>query len=129
MIVHVAIADAVENDHKVSHDLNFHPFFLAPFSPLSWGLVEQAYLDLKEFWLSYRTKDNPQHPSPLSLCKGPKSKFFPVFHALIVRDTTSFSAGYGIAIYWTKIFAHFLLIKMKYCCYWNHELKYSGTSI
>ena len=82
MIVHVAIAEAVENDHKVSHDLNFHPFFLAPFSPLSWSLVKQAYLDLKEFSLSYRTKNNPQHPSHLSLCKGPKPKFLSVFHAL-----------------------------------------------
>ena len=52
MIVHVAIAHAVENDHTVSHDSNFHPFFLAPFSPLSWSLMEQTYLDLKEFWLS-----------------------------------------------------------------------------
>ena len=52
MIFHVAIADAVENDHTVSHDSNFHPFFRAPFSPLTWSLVEQTYLDLKEFGLS-----------------------------------------------------------------------------
>ena len=39
----------------VSHDSNFRAFFLVPFSPLSWSM-EQAYLDLKEFWVSYWTE-------------------------------------------------------------------------
>ena len=46
----------------VSHDSNFHAFFLVPFSSISW-ILEQAYLDLKEFWVSYGT----------ALCKGPWS--------------------------------------------------------
>ena len=39
----------------VSHDSNFRAFFLVPFSPLSWSM-EQAYLDLKEFWVSCWTE-------------------------------------------------------------------------
>ena len=44
----------------VSHDSNFRAFFLVPFSPLSWSM-EQAYLDLKEFWVSYWTEKKTQH--------------------------------------------------------------------
>ena len=41
----------------VSHDSNFRAFFLVPFSPLSWSM-EQAYLDLKESWVSCWTEKN-----------------------------------------------------------------------
>ena len=43
-----------------------------------------------------------------------KSKFLPVFHALTVCGTTSFSAGHGIAKI-LKIFAFFCLIERKRC--------------
>ena len=52
-----------------------------------------------------------------------KSKFLLVFHALTVCDTTSFSAGHGIAKI-LKIFAFFSLTDRKHCCYWMHEIKY-----
>ena len=68
MIVHVA--DRCSRKWSlVSHDSNFHPFYFAPFSPLSWSLMEQAYLDLKEFWVSFWDK-KPQHPTHLSLYKA-----------------------------------------------------------
>ena len=50
----------------ISRDSIIRPFFLAPFSPLSWSLS----LDLKEFWVSYRTKKTLQHLSQLSLLKA-----------------------------------------------------------
>ena len=57
MIVHVAKADAVENDHKSVMIRTFALFSRSVFPiELSWSLVKQAYLGLKEFWLSYRTK-------------------------------------------------------------------------
>ena len=74
----------------ISRDSNICPFFLAPFSPLSWSLEKQAYLDLKEFWVSYRT-EKPYNILASYLFEkalGPsKSKFLPVFHALTVCDT------------------------------------------
>ena len=43
-------------------------FFIDPFSPLSWYL-EQASLDLKEFWVSDGQKRKIlQHPT-LTVCK------------------------------------------------------------
>ena len=84
----------------VSHDSSFCPFFLAPFSPLSWSLVKQAYLDLKEFWLSYGTKNTHNILATYLFARAlvpSKSKFLPLFHALTVCDTTSFSAGREIA--------------------------------
>ena len=60
--------------------------------------MEQAYLDLKEFWLSYRTKKKILDTRLFAKALVPsKSEFLPVFHALTVRDTASFSAGHGIA--------------------------------
>ena len=57
IIVHVA--DAVENDHQSES-------CMIPTFPVS-GL-EEAYLDLKEFWVSYRTeKPYNKYPSQLSL--------------------------------------------------------------
>ena len=84
----------------ISRDSKIRPFFLAPFSPLSWSLEKQAYLDLKEFWVSYRTKKPYNILASYLFEKAlvpSKSKFLPVFHALTVCDTTSFSAGHGIA--------------------------------
>ena len=53
MIVHVAIADAIDNDQKSIMILTLALFFLAPFSPLSRSLVSTGlFLALKEFWLS-----------------------------------------------------------------------------
>ena len=60
MIVH--LPDAGENGHKSVMIRTFTLFFLAPFSSISW-ILQQAYLDLKEFWVSYGT----------ALCKGPWS--------------------------------------------------------
>ena len=75
------------------------PFLLAPFSPLSWSLEKQAYLDLKEFWVSYR-KEKPHNILGSYLSEKAlvpfKSKFLPVFYVLTVCDTTSLSAGHGI---------------------------------
>ena len=102
----------------ISRDSIIRPFFLAPFSPLSWSLS----LDLKEFWVSYRTKKPYNILASYLFEKAlvpSKSKFLPVFHALTVCDTTSFSAGHGIAkiltidflpffFYWNEVF---LLLK------------------
>ena len=74
-------------------------FLLAPFSPLPWSLEKQAYLDLKEFWVSYRKKKPynilGRYLSEKALVSF-KSKFLPVLYVLTVCDTTSLSAGHGI---------------------------------
>ena len=74
----------------ISRNSNMRPFLLAPFSPLPWSLEKQAYLDLKEFWVSYRT-EKPYNILASYLFEkalGPsKSKFLPIFHALTVCDT------------------------------------------
>ena len=106
----------------VSHDSNFCPFFLAPFSPLSWSLEEQANLDLKEFWVSYGKK-NHNIPATYLFKKAlvpSKLKFLPLFHALTVCDTTSLSAGHEIAKILNMDFCQFFfLIERKYYSY--HE--------
>ena len=83
----------------ISRNSNMRPFLLAPFSPLSWSLEKAAYLDLKEFWVPYRTK-KPYNILGSYLSEKAlvpfKSKFLPVFHALTVCDTTSLSAGHRI---------------------------------
>ena len=109
----------------VSHDSNFCPFFLAPFSPLSWSLVEQAYLDMKEFWVSCGTKNTHNILATYLFARAfvpSKSKFLPLFHALTVCDTTSFSAGHEIAKIVNMDFCKFVSYWRKYCCYmrpWN----------
>ena len=103
----------------ISRDSNICRFFLAPFSPLSWSLEKQAYLDLKEFWVSYRT-EKPYNILASYLFEKAlvpsKSKFLPVFHALTVCDTL---------LRWSwncqntdhRFFAIFFVIEMKYFCY------------
>ena len=77
------------------HDSKFRAFFRS-ISPLSWSL-KQAYLYLKEFWVSYGTGNIL--PTLFPKAFGPsKSTFLLVFHALTVWDTASFSAGHRIAI-------------------------------
>ena len=74
----------------ISRNSNIGPFFLAPFSPLSWSLEKQAYLDFNEFWVSYRTKKPYNILGSYLFEKAlvpSKSKFLPVFHALTVCDT------------------------------------------
>ena len=62
MTVHVAIADAIENDHKSIMILTFALFsgsvFPTTLEPRGTGL----FLDLKEFWLSYRKKPSTSQP-------------------------------------------------------------------
>ena len=69
MIVHLAITDAIENDHKSVMTLTFALFSRSVF-PTILEPRGTGNLDLKEFWLSFRTK-KPQQPNHLSLCRGP----------------------------------------------------------
>jgi len=87
----------------ISHDSNFHSFFLAPFSSISW-ILEQALI-FRLDWVSYGT----------ALCKGLWSPCPPCPN----------SVWYNFPLRWTwncqnteHIFCHFFfLIDRINCCY------------
>ena len=98
MIVHVAIADAIENDHKSVMILTAFAlfFFFASFSPSILEPRGTGLFKLEGILVVLKGKKT-QHPSTYLFAKAlvpSKSMFLP---ALTVRDTTSFSAGHGIA--------------------------------
>jgi len=76
---------------QVNHDSNPRSFFLASLSPLSWSL-ERAYLDLKEFWVSYGTGRKTHNIIPAHLFAKVlghlNRSFSPPSTALKVCDTT-----------------------------------------
>ena len=96
----------------VKHDLHFRAFFLA--SPVFLTILEPGTLGLFRLERNLNVIwDKKIYNIHLSLCKAlvpSKSKFLLVFHALTVCDTTSFSAGHGIAKI-LKIFAFFFSLK------------------
>ena len=78
-----------------------------------------------EFWVSCGTKNTHNILATYLFARAfvpSKSKFLPLFHALTVCDTTSFSAGHEIAKIVNMDFCKFVSYWRKYCCYrrpWN----------
>ena len=110
MIVHVAIADAIENDHKSVMILTFALFFSLSFPHYlgaSWNML------IWTFGCPIGQKQTHNILVTYLFAKAlvpSKSKFLPVFHALTVRDTTSFSAGHWSA----------KILNINFCQFFTH---------